>query len=88
MEDLKFLAPLEFSVQIIALEDGVDVIFDTLKTVVLYEWRRHTVVLTKFERTYKTHIDPLDPDDICPIENGTIDLTRVIREEIIMATHL
>lgn len=37
MEDLKFLAPLEFSVQIIALEDGVDVIFDTLKTVVLYE---------------------------------------------------
>ena len=87
ISDIRFLTPLEFSVRIIALDDGVDVIFDSLSTTILYEDRKHAISIGHFERTYKTHVDPLDPDDIRPIENNTIDLTPVLREEIIMATY-
>ncbi len=89
-DDLQFVKPLEFQIRIIALDNGVTVIFDSLSTEVLYEGSRHPVELSEFERTFKTHIDPLDdPDDIRPIENGgkMIDLWPVIREEIIMACH-
>jgi hypothetical protein len=85
--DISFLKPLEFSVRIIALDDGVDVIFDSLSTTVKYEGKKYTIAVGHFERTYKTHLDPLDPDDIRPIENNMIDLAPVLREEIIMATY-
>jgi hypothetical protein len=85
--DVKFVSPLEFSVTIIALDDGVDVLFDSLTTTVVYEERKHTVSIGHFERTYKTHVEALDPDDIRPIADNMIDLTPVLREEIIMATY-
>lgn len=37
MEDIQFLKPLEFQIKIISLDDGVEVIFDDLKTEILYE---------------------------------------------------
>lgn len=90
MEDLIFRTPLEFSLQIIALDDGVEVIFDTLHTEVSYEWKVHQVSIANFSRTWKKQVDPLlDDDDIRQIDtrNMTIDLTPVLREEIIMACY-
>jgi hypothetical protein len=61
------------------------VIFKNLSTTVLYEGKTREITIGNFERTFKNTIDPLDPDDIRPIENTLIDLGPVLREEIIMA---
>ena len=90
MEDVSFKKPLEFSLELIALDDGVSVIFHNLKTEVLYETKSHTVSIGNFERTWKKNIDPkTDDDDIrqLDVRSMTIDLAPVIREEIIMACH-
>ena len=88
-EDLSFLTPLEFSIQILALENGVDVVFDTLHTRVAYEWKPYDISIWHFERSFRLIINPLeDPDDVRSIEWDIIDLAPVIREEIIMATHM
>lgn len=89
-EDIRFLKPLEFQIRIVALDAGVEVIFDSLSTEILYDWMKHSINISGFERAFKTHIDPLeDGDDVRPIENGwqMIDLGPVIREEIIMSCH-
>mgnify|MGYP006888932806 CR=1 FL=1 len=87
MEDIQFLKPLEFQIKIISLDDGVEVIFDDLKTEILYEWQKHSIDIGNFERTFKKYIDPLiDGDDVRLIENMQIDLTPVIREELIIAS--
>ena len=89
LEDLSFLAPLEFTIEIIALGSGVDVIFEKLSTKVRYEWAPYTISIGHFERSFRTEIDPIeDPDDVRLIEKDMIDLTPVLREEIIMATHM
>lgn len=89
-DDISFSKPLNFQIRIVALDDGVEVIFDNLSTEVIYEDRKHPIQISGFERTFKTHLDPLeDPDDVRQIGNGgqTIDLGPIIREEIIMACH-
>ncbi|MDD2694075.1 MAG: hypothetical protein PHY14_04030 [Candidatus Gracilibacteria bacterium] len=89
-DDISFLAPLNFQIRIVAVDSGVEVIFDNLTTEVIYENRKHIIQISGFERTFKTRIDPLeDADDVRQIENGgqTIDLGPIIREEIIMACH-
>ncbi len=88
MKDIIFLKPLEFSLQIIAIDGGISVIFNALSTTVEYEKKKYPIHVSNFERIFKTHLDPLDADDIKPIKNNTIDLTPVIREEIIMALHM
>jgi hypothetical protein len=87
MEDVRFLKSLEFTVEIIAIDDGISVIFENLDTSVEYEGQPHDIHISKFERNFKIHLDPLEPDDIRLIEDSAIDLGPVIREEIIMATH-
>ena len=87
MEDIRFLTPLEFTIELISIDDGVTVIFKNLDSEVEYEWITHHIHLSEFERTFKSSLDPLEPDDIRPVENSMIDLGPVIREEIIMATH-
>jgi hypothetical protein len=88
MEDIRFLEKLEFSIEIIALDVGVSVFFRDLKTQVEYEGKVYPIEIGEIEREFHSHIDPsIDPDDIRPIEGGNIDLSPVIREEIIMATH-
>ncbi len=87
IEDVHFLEPLEFSIEIIAMDNAVEVIFKNLSTKIEYEGKIHSITIWNFERTFKVHIDPLDPDDIRPIENTLIDLGPVLREEIIMATY-
>ena len=89
-DDVRFLKPLEFQIRIIALDNGVNVIFDSLSTEIIYEEVKHVIHISGFERIFKSHIDPLeDGDDVRLIENGglLIDLAPVIREEIIMAAH-
>ncbi len=88
MEDIHFLKPLTFSIDITALDNGVSVLFHDLATEVEYEWAKHTIHISAFDREYKSNLDPLmDPDDIRPIEKWMIDLTPILREEIIMATY-
>lgn len=89
-DDIRFTTPLEFQIRIVALDDWVDVIFDSLKTSVIHDGVVHPIDITGFERVFKHTINPLiDGDDVRPIENGwqMIDLAPVIREEIIMASH-
>ncbi len=89
-EDIDFLTLLEFTIKIIGLDDRVDVVFEELKTRVRYEGKNHDINIPRFDRTWKTHIDPLeDADDIQLIDrkNMSINLAPVIREEIIMACH-
>ncbi len=90
MEDIVFKKPLEFKIELIALDDGVEAIFENLETQVLYEDKVHKVKIGNFERTWKKDIDPgFDGDDVYPIDirSMTIDLAPVLREEIIMACH-
>ncbi len=88
-EDIKFLWDLEFQIQIMTLDDGVNVHWNYLKGTVEYEWKRESISLKDFDRTWKTHLDKWDPDDLYEIDmkNHTIDLGPIIREEIIMACH-
>jgi hypothetical protein len=87
MEDVNFKSPLEFTIEIVAIDDGVSVFFENLDTSVEYDGVPHVIHIEKFERTFKSYVDPIDPDDIRPIEHNMIDLGPVLREEIIMATH-
>jgi hypothetical protein len=89
-DDITFLTPLEFSIKLISLDDGVQAMFQNLSTRVRYEDREHDVTIWGFDRTWQKHIDPLtDDDDVqrLDIHSMTIDLAPVIREEIIMACH-
>jgi hypothetical protein len=89
-DDIAFLTPLEFSIKLISLDDGVQAMFQNLNTRVRYEDREHDVTIGGFDRTWQKHIDPLtDDDDVqrLDIHSMTIDLAPVIREEIIMACH-
>ena len=88
-EDIRFLWDLDFQIQIMTLDDGVNVSWAYLNALVEYEWKQETIALTEFDRTWKLHLEPGDPDDIHEIDtrNQTIDLGPVIREEIIMAYH-
>jgi hypothetical protein len=87
LDDIQFESPLEFTIEIVALDDAVEVLFKNLNCTVVYEGKKQNVSLGNFERTFKTHLDPEDPDDIRPIENTLIDLWPVLREEIIMSVY-
>ncbi len=90
MEDIFFKKPLEFTLQILALDDWVSVVFENLRTEVLYDGKMHSIQIGNFDRTWKKIIDPLlDDDDIRKIDmrSMTIDLAPVIREEIIMTCY-
>ncbi len=87
--DIRFLTDLDFHIQIMTLDDGVNVTWEYLKTTVEYEWKKQSISLNTFDRLWKNHLEEWDPDDISEIDikNQTIDLGPVIREEIIMACH-
>jgi hypothetical protein len=55
-------------VKLVALDDGVEVIFESLQAEVEYEGELHIVSLSQISRTFKEQIDPLAPDDIKFIE--------------------
>jgi hypothetical protein len=90
MEDLSFHKPLEFTLQLVALDDWVSALFEDIRTEVEYEGKMHSIHIGGFDRTWKRSIDPTtDDDDIWQLDvrSMTIDLAPVIREEIIMACH-
>lgn len=87
LEDIRFLKPLEFTIDLIAVDNGVTVHFRDLRTQVEYEWLPYDIEIGQIEREFKSALDSTDPDDIRLIEHGTIDLGPILREEIIMATH-
>ncbi|MDD5377397.1 MAG: hypothetical protein PHH16_04785 [Candidatus Gracilibacteria bacterium] len=83
--DLAFTSPLEFTVKLIALDDGIEVVFEELRTAVQYEGDTHVISLSDIARTFKEQYDPIAPDDVKFVEKGNIDLKEVIYEEILMA---
>ncbi len=83
--DLTFTGPLHFALKLIALDDGVEVIFEALSAQVGYGWETHSVSLAQVPRTFRERYDPLAPDDIKFVSKGNIDLKEVIYEEIMMA---
>ena len=87
--DIHFVKSLEFEITLIALDDGVEVIFEKFETRVIYEDMTHDVHISRFERQWKKHRESHDADDIYEIDSRSmkIDLGPVIREEIIMACH-
>lgn len=88
MEDITFLEPLEFHIEIRALDDGVSVHFEDLMTKIQYEWVPYDIHISAIDREFRVHLDPLEPDDIRPIEHDSIDLSPILREELIMSTHM
>ncbi len=89
-DDISFTEPLEFDIHIIALDDGVEVLFEKFRTEVSYEWKSHVIDIARFDRQWKNHKNPKDDaDDVQEIDKRsmTINLAPVIREEIIMACH-
>lgn len=86
-EDLSFLSPLHFSLTIITLDDGVEVILREFECSIEYEGQEHDIEIPEIARTFKLEYDPLLPDDIKFIDkkHSKIDLKDIIREEIIMA---
>lgn len=88
-EDIAFVAPLAFHIRLVGLDDGVEVIFQNLDTVVEYEGNTREVHLQDVGRTFREVHDPLAPDDIKFIDHKhkTVDLKEVIREEIIIACY-
>ncbi|MDD2917167.1 MAG: hypothetical protein PHH70_04960 [Candidatus Gracilibacteria bacterium] len=83
--DLTFTKPLSFQVKLIALDNGIEVVFEKLQTEVQYEGDIHTVNIGDIARTFKEQYDPIAPDDVKFIEHGHINLKEVIYEEILMA---
>ena len=86
--DLRFTEDLHFDIAIIALDDGVEVVFRDLSTTVIYEWQRHQIQIWDFERSFSTHYDPLEEmAGTHMIRHHMIDLAPILREELIMACH-
>ncbi len=86
-EDLELLSPLSFELTLITLDDGIEAVIRNLQTKVRYETVKHDVTVEEVARTFKTEFDPLATDDVRFVnkKNSSIDLTPVLREEIIMA---
>lgn len=85
--DIETLSPLSFELTLITLDDGIEAIIRNLSVKVRYETVKHSVVVDEVARTFKTEFDPLATDDVRFVnkKNMSIDLTPVLREEIIMA---
>lgn len=85
-EDLKIIGPLSFSVELIALENGVDAIIQDLSCRAEYEGCETGIEISSVERTFSKVHDPLLPDDINPIDlkHSTIPFGKILREEILM----
>lgn len=88
-EDITFLKPLQFTIKIISVDDGIHGIFSDFSTQIKYENKISEIQIPEFERIWKMNIDPLDGDDVREIntKNMSIDLKDVIREELIMGFH-
>lgn len=83
--DILFTSPLDFTVKLIALDNGIEVVFESIRTAVEYDGRTHIISLSDISRTFLEQYDPIAPDDVRFVKQGNIDLKEVIREEILMA---
>ncbi len=85
-EDLVIQGKLIFAIDIIAIEDGVDVIIKNCSCTALYEGNSYHVKIPAVERTFVKNYSTSLPDDINPInlKHASINLGKVLREEILM----
>jgi hypothetical protein len=74
----------------LGIEDRIEIFCRNFSTEVIYEQKKHHIAIALFDREFKLHKNPDDPDDIGEIDSHgmTIDIAPVIREEIIMACHM
>lgn len=88
-EDIVFTKPLSFRIKLIALDDGVEVVFESLDTQIIHEETTHTIHLEDIARTFKQTYEPLLSDDIKFInpQGMTVDLHDVIREEMLISVY-
>lgn len=88
-EDVEVVGPLKFNLTLIALDEGIEAIIRDLDAKVMYEGKEHMVSIDEVGRTFLAGYDPLAPDDVrfIDMKHHSIDLTPVIREELIMATY-
>ncbi len=86
-DDLEFLSALSFRVRLISLDDGIEVIIDSLSARVRHEGGTKSISLSGIGRTYNRTYDPLAPDDVKTVnmKHHTIDLSEVVREEILIS---
>jgi hypothetical protein len=86
-DDLEFTAPLAMMIRVIGLDDGVEVVIESLKTRILWEESEREIALTKIVRSFKKTYDPLGPDDVRTIDmkHRAVELDDVVREEILIA---
>lgn len=86
-EDLVIEGDLQFTLTIIAIDDGVEAIVKNLTCLATYEDMTYDIEIEQFDRMFKLTPDPLAPDDVGFIntKNSTIDLGKVIREEILIS---
>ena len=84
--DIQILGVLRFTLTLIATDTGIEAILRGFEGKALYEGKEEKFSMGQIERTFNRVYDPLAPDDIGTIDmkNATIDLGKVIREEIIM----
>lgn len=86
-EDIECVDPLAIRMDLIALQDGVEVVLHSITCPTLrYNDRLYDVTVSDVSRTYKQHFDPLAPDDIkfIDMKHSTIDITPILREEILI----
>ncbi len=86
-DDLEIIGVLRFELSLISREEGIEAVIRHLETTAIYEWKKQDVHIEEASRSFVTTADLLAPDDIGLIHahDKTIDLTPIIREEIIMS---
>lgn len=85
-EEIKFLSPLEMKLKIIWTENWITVIFEYIKTKILYEDKITYIDLSNIDREFREKYEVNNPDDIKYIDmkKSTIDLKDIIKEEILI----
>ena len=85
-EDLRFVSPLDLSIKVIGLDDGICVIFQHLQATVEYEGEQKEVTIEGIERTFKETVSPDHTNDIkyVDMKHSVVDLSEIIREEILL----
>ena len=85
-DDILFVQQLRFTLRLVNIDDGIEVVFGNFHTEVEYEGARRMISIPQVIRSFKKVRSTKHLDDIKYIDmkHQTINLDDIIREEIIM----
>ena len=88
-EDVILKDLLNIEIQLTHIKEGIEVSFSRFETIADIDGIEYEIDIPTFERTFREKVDRNDPGslDIINRKTGMIDLSHVIREEILMYTH-